>query len=187
MLSTPVILIIILGVVALFLWLTYNSLVTARMRIREALAQIDVQLKRRADLIPNLIETVKGYAKHEKDLLENITKARSNLVKASSLEDKAVANNQLSETLKSLFAVSENYPQLKANENFLHLQEELSDTEDKIAYSRQFLNTNVLDYNTKLQVFPTNIIAGLFKFQPEHFFATDEADKKPVKVDFSGK
>ncbi len=157
------------------------------MRIREALAQINVQLKRRADLIPNLVETVKGYAKHEKELLENITKARANLVKASSLEEKAQANNMLSETLKSLFAVSENYPTLRANENFLHLQEELSDTEDKIAYSRQFMNTNVLSYNTQLQVFPSNIIANLFKFTPEEFFAASEEDKKPVKVSFSDK
>jgi LemA protein len=184
MLSLPVIIAIIAGAILLFLWFTYNSLVTARMRIHEALAQIDVQLKRRADLIPNLVETVKGYAKHEKELLENITKARASLVKASTLEDKAAANNQLTETLKSLFAVSENYPQLKANENFLHLQEELTDTEDKIAYSRQFLNTNVLDYNTKLQVFPTNVIANLFGFKPAEFFAASEEDKKPVKVKF---
>ncbi len=188
MLSTPIIiLLVLLGVILLFVWFTYNSLVSARMRIREALAQINVQLKRRADLIPNLVETVKGYAKHEKELLENITKARANLVKASSLEEKAQANNMLSETLKSLFAVSENYPTLRANENFLHLQEELSDTEDKIAYSRQFMNTNVLSYNTQLQVFPSNIIANLFKFTPEEFFAASEEDKKPVKVSFSDK
>ena len=183
--SMPVLIFIgIIVVLAIYLWITYNSLVTARMRIREALAQINVQLKRRADLIPNLLETVKGYAKHEKELLENITKARTSLVKASTLEEKAEANNQLTETLKSLFAVSENYPNLRANENFLHLQEELSDTEDKIAYSRQFLNTNVLDYNTKLQVFPTNIVASFFKFTPEEFFAVEEEDKKPVKVKF---
>jgi len=188
MFSTPVIIIsVLIGIVLLFVWFSYNSLVTARMRIKEALAQINVQLKRRADLIPNLVETVKGYAKHEKELLENITKARANLVKASTLEEKAQANNMLSETLKSLFAVSENYPTLRANENFLHLQEELSDTEDKIAYSRQFLNTNVLSYNTQLQVFPTNIIANLFKFTPEEFFAASEEDKKPVKVSFSEK
>jgi LemA protein len=184
MLSTPIIIVIVLGVIIAFLWFTYNGLITARMRIQEALAQINVQLKRRADLIPNLVETVKGYAKHEKELLENITNARASLVKASTLEDKAKANNQLSETLKSLFAVSENYPTLKANENFLKLQDELTDTEDKIAYSRQFLNTNVLDYNTKLQVFPTNIIASFFHFQPAEFFAVDEEDKKPVKVKF---
>lgn len=188
MFSTPVIILsILIGVILLFVWFTYNSLVTARMRIREALAQINVQLKRRADLIPNLVETVKGYAKHEKELLENITKARASLVKASTLEEKAQANNMLTETLKSLFAVSENYPNLRANENFLHLQEELSDTEDKIAYSRQFLNTNVLSYNTQLQVFPTNIIANLFKFKEEEFFAASEEDKKPIKVSFSDK
>lgn len=174
----------IIAVILLFLWVSYNGLVTARMRINEALAQIDVQLKRRADLIPNLVETVKGYAKHEKELLEEITKARASLMSASSLADKAEANNQLTTTLKSLFAVSENYPQLKANENFLKLQEELTDTEDKVAYSRQFLNTNVLDYNTRLQVFPTNIIATMFHFQPAQFFAADEEDRKPVKVKF---
>jgi LemA protein len=183
--SLPLIIAIIAGAALLYLWFVYNGLVTARMRIKEALAQIDVQLKRRADLIPNLVETVKGYAKHEKELLENITKERANLVKASSLEDKAKANNQLSETLKSIFAVAENYPNLKANENFLNLQEELSDTENKIAYSRQFLNTNVLDYNTRLQVFPSSIVANMFHFTPAEFFAATEEEKKPVKVDFS--
>src|SRR5690348_7897298 len=143
--------------IVLFVWMTYNSLITAKVRIGEAFSQIDVQLKRRSDLIPNLVETVKGYAKHEKELLENITKARSSLLKAEGVADKAKANNQLAETLKSLFAVSENYPQLKANENFLSLQEELSDTENKIAYARQFYNSTVMDYNTKLSVFPTNI------------------------------
>lgn len=182
--SLTLIIVIIAAVILIYLWFSYNGLVTARMRINEALSQIDVQLKRRADLIPNLVETVKGYAKHEKTLLEDITRARASLVSASSLEDKAQANNQLSQTLKSLFAVSENYPQLKANENFLQLQEELSDTENKVAYSRQFLNTNVLDYNTRLQVFPTNIIANMFHFQPAQFFAADEEDKKPVKVSF---
>ncbi len=167
-----------------YLWLTYNGLVTAKMRISEALAHIDVQLKRRTDLIPNLIETVKGYAKHEKGLLEEVTKARTSLMKASSTEDKAKANNQLSETLKTLFAVSENYPQLKANENFAKLQDELSDTENKIAYSRQFLNSNVLDYNTKLTVFPSNLVANLFGFKSADFFAATEEERKTVKVSF---
>ena len=182
--NITIILAIIIGVVLLYLWVTYNGLVTAKMRIAEALSHIDVQLKRRTDLIPNLIETVKGYAKHEKELLENITKARTSLMQASSTHEKAEANNQLSGTLKTLFAVSENYPQLKANENFGKLQDELTDTENKIAYSRQFLNSTVLGYNTKLGVFPSNIIGNLFGFKPADFFAATDEEKKSVKVSF---
>lgn len=182
--SLSLILLIIVAIIALYLWLTYNSLVTAKMRISEALSQIDVQLKRRADLIPNLVETVKGYAKHEKEVFENVTRARASLMSATSTQDKAQANNQLSETLKSLFAIAENYPDLKASTNFLSLQEELSDTENKIAYSRQFYNSNVLDYNTKLQVFPSSLIANLFHFAPSEFFAATEEEKKAVKVTF---
>ena len=163
---SPIIIVsIIVGIILIYVWIVYNSLVTARMRISEALSQIDVQLKRRTDLIPNLIETVKGYAKHEKEVLENVTKARANLMHAKTTEQKAEANNFLSDTLKSLFAVSENYPDLKASQNFLSLQEELSDTENKIAYSRQFLNSNVLAFNTQLQVFPNSIVANLFHFK----------------------
>lgn len=176
--------IILAVLILLYAWYIYNSLVTAKVRIEEALSHIDVQLKRRTDLIPNLIETVKGYAKHEKDLLEKITEERSALMSAKTTKQKAEANNMLSDTLKSLFAVSENYPQLKANENFLKLQEELTDTENKIAYSRQFYNTSVLDYNTKVQTFPSNIYANLFKFKNADFFQTTEEDKKPVKVTF---
>lgn len=179
-----IILAILLGITLIFLWMTYNSLITAKIRISEALSQIDVQLKRRTDLIPNLIETVKGYAKHEKELLENITKARTSLMHAKSTEEKADANNQLSSTLKTLFAVAENYPQLKANENFEKLQDELTDTENKIAYSRQFLNSTVLDYNTKLSVFPSNLIASIFKFTPADFFEADVNESKPLKVSF---
>lgn len=183
--STELLIILgIIGVVALFLWVIYNSLITAKVRIQEALSQIDVQLKRRTDLIPNLVETVKGYAKHEKELLENITKARSSLMKADGVKEKAEANNMLSDTLKSLFAVAENYPQLKANENFAKLQDELTDTENKIAYSRQFYNSTVLDYNTKIQVFPNNIVAGMFNFKQEEFFETEEEERKAVKVSF---
>ena len=178
------ILAIIAAIVLFYAWLTYNGLVTAKMRISEALSQIDVQLKRRTDLIPNLVETVKGYAKHEKDLLENVTKARTSLMHAKSTEEKAEANNELSGTLKTLFAVAENYPQLKANENFSKLQDELTDTEDKIAYSRQFLNSNVLGYNTKLSIFPSNIVGNMFGFKPAEFFATTEAERQPVKVSF---
>lgn len=178
------IIIIVLALVLLYLWFAYNSIVTAKMRIAESFSQIDVQLKRRTDLIPNLIETVKGYAKHEKDLLEKITTARASLMSAGSAHEKANANNALSETLKSLFAVAENYPNLKANENFLHLQEELTDTENKIAYSRQFYNSNVLDYNTKLQVFPNVMIAGMFGFKMSEYFEVSEEEKKTVKVSF---
>lgn len=180
MLIPIIILVVILGII----WITYNSLITAKNRVQEAFSEIDVQLKRRTDLIPNLVETVKGYAKHEKSLFENVTKARSALLGAKSAPDKAAANNQLTETLKSLFAISENYPQLKASDNFKALQEELSDTENKIAYSRQFYNTNVLDYNTKLKVFPTVFFANMLHFTPVDFFAATEEEKKEVKVKF---
>lgn len=181
---TMIILIVVVVLIALYFWFTYNSLVTAKLRISEALSHIDVQLKRRTDLIPNLVETVKGYAKHEKEVFEEVTKARASLLSAHSTAEKAEANNQVSETLKSLFAVSEAYPELKANENFARLQEELSDTENKIAYSRQFYNNNVLDYNTKLQVFPNVFIAQMFHFTPAEFFAATEDEKKEVKVQF---
>jgi len=179
-------LLIIIVVVAIvgFIWITYNTLVTAKVRINEAMSQIDVQLKRRTDLIPNLVETVKGYAKHEKELFEKVTQARASLMSAKGVKEKADANNQLGETLKSLFAVAENYPTLKANENFLNLQEELSDTENKVAYARQFFNSAVMDYNTKLQTFPSVLIANMMHFMPAEFFQATEEDKKPVKVSF---
>lgn len=182
--NSLLIVIIIIAIILAYLWFIYNSLITSKMRIAEALSHIDVQLKRRTDLIPNLVETVKGYAKHEKEVFENVTKARSSLMNASSTQEKAEANNALTGTLKSLFAVAESYPQLKANENFAKLQDELSDTEDKIAYSRQFYNSNVLDYNTKIRIFPNVIIANMFHFTPAEFFAADEEDRKPVKVSF---
>lgn len=169
---------------AIVVWTTYNSLISAKMRVGEAFSHIDVQLKRRSDLIPNLVETVKGYVKHEKEVLTEITKARTALMKAEGVEEKAKANNQMSETLKTLFAVSENYPKLRANENFLSLQEELADTENKIAYARQFYNSTVLDYNTKLMVFPTNIFGGMLHFTPSEFFAATEDEKKEVSVKF---
>lgn len=174
---------LIIAIIA-YIWLTYNSLVTLRERIKEALSGIDVQLKRRTDLIPNLIETVKGYAKHEKTVFENVTKARSELMSAKGPADKAKADNMLEDALKSLFAVAEAYPDLKASENFKSLQEELTDTENKISYSRQFYNSNVLAYNTKIQTFPANLIASQFKFGMKEFFEAEEADKKPVKVQF---
>ena len=171
-------------VLAGFVWWLYNSIIVAKIRISEAFSQIDVQLKRRADLIPNLVEAVKGYAKHEKELFEKVTKERANLVSAKTPHDKAEANNMLTDTLKSLFAVAENYPNLKANENFGKLQDELSDTENKIAYSRQFYNSNVLDYNTKIVVFPNSLVASMFGFKPTEFFGATEEERKPVKVSF---
>lgn len=181
MLWIPIAFLLFLAVV---IWSTYNSLISSKVRVQEAFSHIDVQLKRRADLIPNLVETVKGYVKHEKTVLEEITKARTALQKASGVAEKAKANNQMSETLKTLFAVSENYPKLRANENFLSLQEELTDTENKIAYARQFYNSTVMDYNTKLMVFPTNVFGGMMHFTPSEFFAATEDEKKEVQVKF---
>lgn len=176
--------IVILAAIALYLFVTYNSLVTAKVRIAEAFSQIDVQLKRRSDLIPNLVETVKGYTKHEREVLEEVTNARAALVNAKGVEEKAKANNQLADTLKSLFAVAENYPSLKASENYMALQEELADTENKIAYARQFYNSTVMDYNTKLQVFPTVLFGQMLHFTPAEFFAATEEEKKTVSVKF---
>ncbi len=178
------ILIIAVVLITFFAWFIYNSLATGRVRIKEALSGIDVQLKRRVDLVPNLIETVKGYAKHEKGLLENVTKARSSLMQASSTHEKAVSDNMLSSALKSLFAISEAYPDLKASKNFLSLQEELSDIEAKIAYARQFFNTNVASYNSTLVNFPGSLIGNVFGFKQEEFFEAKESERKPVKVKF---
>ena len=162
----------------------YNGLVTARNKVKNAWAQIDVQLNRRADLIPNLVETVKGYAGHEKTVFEDVTAARAGLMNANGVKEINEANNQLSETLKTLFAVAENYPELKANENFKELQAQLAETEDKIAYSRQFYNDTVLMYNNKCQTFPSNIVANLFGFKEADFFeAAGEARSVP-KVEF---
>jgi len=170
--------------IAMYLITTYNGLVILKTRIQEAFSGIDVQLKRRADLIPNLVETIKGYAKHEKEVFENVTKARSALMTADSVNEKAQADNMLTGALKSLFAVSEAYPELKANENFKDLQSQLADTEDKVAYSRQFYNSNVLDFNAKIQLFPTNIFAGMFGFTDFEFFKAGEEDQKEVEVKF---
>lgn len=176
---------IILGIVLLviiLLWATYNSLVRLKIKTDEALSDITVQMKRRFDLIPNLINTVKGYAKHEKDTLENVTKARTAAMSVAKddLNGQAKADNMLTSTLKSLFAVAENYPDLKANENFLQLQGELTDTEDKIQASRRFYNGNVRDFNTKLQVFPTNIIGNMLGFKVRDFFDVSENEKEAV-------
>lgn len=178
---------LIIGVaVVLGLWLltTYNGLVTLRNRVKEAWSQIDVQLKRRSSLIPNLVEAVKGYAKHEKSVFENVTKARSALLGASSLADKAKANDQLTGALKSLFAVAEAYPNLRASENFKQLQEEVSDTETKVAASRQFYNTNVLDLNNSLETFPSNTVGNMFGFKKEEFFKATDDEKADVSVKF---
>lgn len=175
---------IILVVIAFWLIATYNGLVQARNKVRNAFAQIDTQLQRRFDLIPNLVETVKGYASHEKELLENVTASRSGYMNATTAAEKMAADNQLTSTLKTLFAVSENYPELKANENFSKLQDDLKGTEDKVAFSRQFYNDSVTKYNDKLLMFPTNIIGSMFGFKEEELFKTDEAAKAAPKVQF---
>lgn len=183
--NSGTVLIGIIVIIGLYVWATYNALVTVKTRIKEALSGIDVQLKRRTDLIPNLIETVKGYATHEKGVFENVTAARANLLSAQSPSDKAQANNMLTETLKSLFAVAEAYPELKASVNFSELQRQLEDTEDKIAFSRQFYNSNVLEYNTKIRVFPSNILANMFSFSEETFFEARDEERKKVDVKFT--
>lgn len=174
----------IAAVIVLWVVLSYNRLVVLRNRIKNAWSQIDVQLKRRYDLIPNLVETVKGYAKHERETLDSVTKARNMMGEAKTLPEKAQADNMLAGALKSLFAVSEAYPDLKANQNFMQLQEELSGTENKLAYARQFYNDTVLVYNNKIEVFPTNVIAGMFKFTQKEFFKTEGVERENVKVKF---
>jgi len=184
-------LIILLGIAAvvvvvfvLLFIVIYNGLITLKNRVKNAWAQIDVQLKRRYDLIPNLVETVKGYAKHEKGVFEEITKARSNAMNAQGVANKADAENMLTGALKSLFAVAEAYPDLKASTNFMQLQEELSGTESKIAYARQFYNDSVMEYNIRIQQIPYNIIASLFGFKIEELFRTEGVEREPVKVSF---
>lgn len=179
-----IILIAILIVIAVVLIGMYNSLVQLRVRCDSAWSDIDVQLKRRHDLIPNLVETVKGYAAHEKGTFENIAKFRSQAMQAVTPADKAAAENQLSGALKSLFAVAENYPQLRASEEFTQLQGSLSQTEDSIQNSRRYYNAVVRDLNTKIQSFPTNLIAGMFGFTQRQFFETAATDREPVEVKF---
>lgn len=166
--------------------MTYNNFVKLRMRTKEAWADIDVQLKRRYDLIPNLVSTVKGYASHESETLEKVTQARSAAMGAGTIAEHGAAENMLAGALKSLFAVSESYPDLKANENFLELQKELSDTENKVQASRRFYNANARDLNTSVEMFPGNIIAGMFHFEKEEFFDLEDGDeaKEAVKVEF---
>jgi len=183
----PILTILLIAVIVLITWAIgiYNGLVTLQVRTDEAWSDIDVQLKRRYDLIPNLINTVKGYATHEKDVFEKVTQARSQAMSAQGPEQKAQAENMLAGTLKSLFAVSESYPELKANQNFLELQKELSDTENKIQASRRFYNGNVRDLNTKIQVFPDSIIANMLAIKKREFFEIEEpAQKEAPKVSF---
>ncbi len=181
--------VVFLGLIVLIaVWLVglYNSLVGFRNQVKNAWSQIDVQLKRRHDLIPNLVETAKGYMKHERETLQNITDARSRAMGAESVADKAKAEGALSGAISKFMLVVENYPDLKANQNFLALQEELTSTENKIAFSRQAYNDAVLGYNNKTQMFPSNIVAGMFGFQPCEFFQVeDAAERKTPKVDFS--
>lgn len=178
--------VLIVVVVVIILWfiLAYNSFVRLRNNIDNAWSQIDVQLKRRFDLIPNLIETVKGYMKHEKSTFKEITEARTAFMKSTGPAQKAKAENMLSNALKTIFSVAENYPKLEASKNFMQLQEELSGTESKIAYARQFYNDSVLSYNNKIQTFPSKVIAGMFNFKLREFFKTEEAERKAVKVQF---
>ncbi len=175
-------------VIAISLIVIYNNLVTLRQRVQNAWSQIDVQLQRRFDLIPNLVETVKGYMTHENDTLTKVSELRSSWANAKTIEEKAELGNALTDTLKTIMAVAENYPDLKANQSFNSLQAELSETEDKIAYSRQFYNDTVTIYNTKLETFPSNIVAGMFGFTASTLFNVDnEEAKKAVKVDFGNK
>lgn len=178
--------ILLIAIVLIGVWFVavYNGLIKLKNRVSEAWSDIEVQLKRRYDLIPNLISTVKGYASHEKDLFEKVTAARTAAMGATTAAEHAAAENGLSQTLKSLFAVAENYPTLKANENFLSLQKDLADTEDKIQASRRFYNGNVRDFNTKLQVFPNNLIASMFSFKEAEFFDMAEEEKAVPKVEF---
>jgi LemA protein len=183
--SGLIILLIIVAVLAVFVVGIYNGLIQLRNRSDNAWAQVDVQLRRRYDLIPNLVETVKGYAAHEKEVFQKVTEARTNAIGAGTVGEQGQAENMLSGALKSLFAVAEAYPDLKANQNFMMLQEELAGTESKIAYARQFYNDTVMKFNTKQQVFPSNIVANLFNFSEKEYFEIEEAEaREPVKVKF---
>jgi len=179
-----IIFIVVVVIVVGFVIVTYNELVRLKNSVKNSFAQIDTQLQRRFDLIPNLVETVKGFAAHEKELLENVTASRSGYINAGTQEEKLAMNSQLTSNLRTLFAVAENYPELKANTNFLKLQDELSETEDKVSYSRQFYNDAVTIYNNKIQMFPGNLIAGMFGFREEALFNSDEDAKEAPRVQF---
>jgi len=183
--NQTVLILLIIGAIALWVVLMYNRLITLRNRVREAFSDIDVQLKRRYDLIPNLVNTVKGYAAHEKGVFEKVTEARARAMGATGVHDKAAAENMLTGALKSLFAVAEAYPDLKASANFVELQRELRDTEDKIQAARRFYNTNVLSLNTSAESFPSNIIARIFSFKKEEFFELEDVEQREApKVSF---
>lgn len=186
--STGKIILIVVIVIAVLLFLyiitTYNKLIVLKNRIKDQWAQIDVQLKRRFDLIPNLVETVKGYAKHEKETLENVIKARNSYLAATTPDQQMNASNELSGIVSKLFALSENYPDLKANTNFIDLQNQLKEIEDKIAAARQFYNDTVLQYNNKIQTIPSNIVAGIFKFKAQAFFEVATSERENVQVKF---
>ena len=179
-----IILVVVLVLIALYVIASYNGLVSLRNRIENAWAQIDVQLKRRYDLIPNLVETVKGYASHERETLDAVIQARNAGMTAQGPHDQAEAENVLSGALKSLFALSEAYPDLKANQNFAQLQEELTGTEGRIAYARQFYNDTVYRYNTKVQSFPANLLANAFRFSEREYFQADDESRGPTQVSF---
>ena len=182
----PLIIIGIIVVLIIAIIGLYNGLVKSRQKVKNAWSQIDVQLQRRFDLIPNLVESVKGYMKHENEVIQKVTELRTSWANANSVGEKAKLDNQLSDSLKSIMAVAENYPDLKANQNFSELQEELRNTENKISFSRQFYNDSVTMYNTKLEVVPSNIIASMFNFKPEELFEVENAEiKKNIKVDFN--
>ena len=184
--GTIILIVVIAVLVLLVLWYfkTYNSLITLRNRKDDQFSQIDVQLKRRSDLIPNLVETVKGYAKHESDTLESVIEARNSYVTANSVDDKVKASGEITNALNKLFALSEAYPELKANTNFISLQEDLKDIEDKIAMARQFYNDTVLTYNNKVETVPSNIVANIAGFKKGEFFSIDESEKEAPKVKF---
>lgn len=182
--TTLLIVFAVVGVLVLFVWSLYNSLVTAKARVEESWSQIDVQLKRRANLIPNLVETVKGYMKHERQVFSELSEARKAIQSASGAQEAQEADRQLRGALDRLFAIAEDNPELKASQNFQDLQEELSDTEDKIAYARQFYNTNVMEYNIKIQTFPNVLLAGPLGFTKEEFFEAEETERENPEISF---
>ena len=179
-----IILVVVLLLILFFVVSTYNGLVVARNKVKDQFSQIDVQLKKRFDLIPNLVETVKGYAKHESETFEKVIQARSGYMNAKTDEEKVAASNELSKGITQIFALAENYPELKANSNFAELQRELKEVEDKIGYARQFYNDSVLSYNNKTEMFPSNLIASIFGFKKETFFEADTTERENVKVKF---
>ena len=179
-----IIILVVVALIVIYIVSVYNSLVSLRNKVDDQASQIDVQLKRRFSLIPNLVETVKGYTKHEKETLEGVIKARNSYQTADNLSDQLKADGELSKAISKLFALAEAYPDLKANENFIKLQDELTETENKITYARQFYNDSVLKYNNKIQMFPSNIVAGMFNFKIKDFFQAAEDERKDIEVKF---